>query len=54
METNHNLTQMVKDTTTWEGTTIDLVFSNVHHIKVDALTTTWSKHHMLVAKSPSS
>jgi len=54
METNHNLTQMVKDTTTWEGTTIDLVFSNVPHIKVDALTTTWSKHHMLVAKLPSS
>ena len=52
MEEKFNLEQVLQDSSTWEGTQIDMVFSNIPNTKAYALTNTWSKHHTLFAQVP--
>ena len=52
MQERFNLEQILQDPTTWEGTQIDMVFSNVRDSQAYALTNTWSKHHTLFAQLP--
>ena len=42
-----HLTQFIDKSTTFEGTTIDLVFSNLSDITAVALPNMWSSHHTL-------
>ena len=42
-----NLKQFIQEPTTFEGTAIDLVFSNLSHLSAVALTNTWSYHNIL-------
>ena len=44
MQQKFNLKQFIQEPTTFEGTTIDLVFSNMYHLSTVALTNTWSSH----------
>ena len=48
MKQTFKVSQVVNSPTTWQGTQIDLVFSNVANMKVSALLNTWSAHHYLV------
>ena len=54
MDNLYNLTQMVDGPTTWEGTHIDMVFTNIPESEFSshALVNTWSKHHLLMAHYP--
>ena len=47
MQQKFNLKQFIQEPTTFEGTTIDLVFSNLSHLSAVALTNTWSSHQTL-------
>ena len=47
MKSKYNLQQLVSQPTTLEGTTIDLVFTNIPDIKIQVLANTWSSHHTL-------
>ena len=47
MQQKFNLKQFIQEPTTFEGTTIDLVFSNLSHLSAIALTNTWSSHKIL-------
>ena len=47
MQQKFNLRQFIQEPTTSEGTTIDLVFSNLSHLSVKVLTNTWSSHQTL-------
>ena len=47
MKARYNLTQLINKSTTTEGTTIDLVFSNISDLETQVITSTWSSHHML-------
>ena len=47
MQQKFNLKQFIQEPTTFEGTTIDLVFSNMYHLSAVALTNTWSLHRTL-------
>ena len=47
MQQKFNLKQFIQEPTTFEGTTIDLVFSNLSHLSAKALTNTWSSHQIL-------
>ena len=47
MQEKFNLKQFIQEPTTFEGTTIDLVFSNLSHLSAVALTNTWSSHKIL-------
>ena len=47
MEQNFNLAQFIDKSTTFEGTTTDLVFSNLSNITAVVLPNTWSLHHTL-------
>ena len=44
MQQKFNLKQFIQEPTTFEGTTIDLVFSNLSHLSAVSLTNTWSFH----------
>ena len=52
MQEKFNLEQVLQDSSTWEGTQIDMVFSNIPNTKAYALTNMWSKHHTLFAQVP--
>ena len=47
MQQKFGLTQFIDKSTAFEGTTIDLVFSNLSNITVIALPNMWSSHHTL-------
>ena len=47
MQEKFCLTQFIDKSTTFEGTTIDLVFSNLCNITAVALPNMWSSHHTL-------
>ena len=47
MQKKFHLRQFIQEPTTSEGTTIDLVFSNLSHLSVKVLTNTWSSHQTL-------
>ena len=47
MKARYNLTQLINKSTTIEGTTIDLVFSNISDLETQVITSTWSSHHTL-------
>ena len=47
MQHKFNLKQFIQEPTTFEGTTIDLVFSNLSNLSAIALTNTWSSHQTL-------
>ena len=47
MQQNFCLTQFIDKSTTFEGTTIDLVFSNLSNITAVASPNMWSSHHTL-------
>ena len=47
MQQRFHLTQFIDQSTTFEGTTIDLVFSNLSDITAVALPNMWSSHHTL-------
>ena len=47
MKSKYNLQQLVSQPTTLEGTTIDLIFTNIPSLKFEILTNTWSSHHTL-------
>ena len=47
MQQKFNLKQFIQESRTFEGTTIDLVFSNLSHLSVVALINTWSSHQTL-------
>ena len=47
MQQKFHLGQFIQEPTTFNGTTIDLVFSNLSSITAIALTNTWSFHHTL-------
>ena len=47
MQEKFHLRQFIQEPTTSEGTTIDLVFSNLSHLSVKVLTNTWSSHQTL-------
>ena len=47
MQQKFCLTQFIDKSTTFEGTTIDLVFSNLSNITAVALPNVWSSHHTL-------
>ena len=47
-----NLKQLVNKPTTFEGTTIDLVFSNLPDVSVAVLANSWSSHHTLNISVP--
>ena len=47
MQQRFHLTQFIDRSTTFEGTTIDLVFSNLSDITAVALPNMWSSHHTL-------
>ena len=47
MQQKFNLKLFIQEPTTFEGTTIDLVFSNLSHLSAVALTNTWSSHKIL-------
>ena len=48
----YDLTQLIKDPTTYTGTAIDLVFSNIANMNAFPLTNTWSTHHTLFVYIP--
>ena len=48
MKQTFSVNQIVDGPTTWQGTHIDLFFSNVSSVKASALLNTWSAHHYLV------
>ena len=47
MQQRFNLRQFIQEPTTSEGTSIDLVFSNLSHLSAAVLTNTWSSHQTL-------
>ena len=47
MQQKFNLKQFIQEPTTFEGTTIDLIFSNLSHLSAIALTNTWSSHKII-------
>ena len=47
MQEKFHLRQFIQEPTTSEGTTIDLVFSNMSYLSVQVLTNTWSSHQTL-------
>ena len=52
MQQRLHLTQFIDQSTTFEGTTIDLVFSNLSDITAVALPNMWSSHHTLNTTVP--
>ncbi len=52
MQRHHQLRQVVTGPSTWEGTHIDLVFTNCPQISAFVLSNTWSAHHVLFAQVP--
>ena len=47
MQEKFHLRQFIQEPTTSEGTTIDLVFSNLADLSIKVLTNTWSSHQTL-------
>ena len=47
MREKFHLSQFVDESTTFEGTTIDLVFSNLSNITTVILPNMWSSHHII-------
>ena len=52
MHNTYALTQCVSEPTTWSGTCIDLVFTNIQSINSSPLTTVWSGHHLIMTSIP--
>ena len=52
MQQKFHLKQFVNKPTTFEGTTIDLVFSNLPDVSVVVLASSWSSHHTLNISVP--
>ena len=52
MQQKFHLKQFVNKPTTFEGTTIDLVFSNLPDVSVVVLASSWSSHHILNISVP--
>ena len=52
MEQTYHFKQIVSQASTWAGTLIDLIFTNVSTASAYALTTTWSPHHLICVHIP--
>ena len=48
----YTLKQLIEGPTTLAGSTIDLVFTNMHNVNAQALATTWSTHNLLSVQVP--
>ena len=47
MESKYGLHQIIKSSTTWDGTLIDLMFTNNSRMHAHVLGVTWSKHDLI-------
>ena len=52
MQRTYNMHQCVTEPTTHEGTAIDLVFTNVQHLRAFPVMNSWSSHHTVMAYVP--
>ncbi len=52
MAEQFGLMQCVTEQTTWAGTCIDLVFTNMQDLLVQTVATTWSTHNFISADIP--
>ena len=52
MQEKFHLSQFVDESTTFEGTTIDLVFSNLPNITTVILQNMWSSHYVIIIAVP--
>ena len=53
MQTRHKFHQLVTGPSTWQGSCIDLVFTNIpeqQFTAVNVIANTWSTHHVLLVK----
>ena len=52
MQKCYHLRQMMSQASTWAGTLIDLIFTNMSSVSINAITTTWSQHHLIGIEIP--